>query len=153
MRLHGSRIRHGEATNIIEPSGDPNEIWCFGEDNFEILRKLILLREKLRPYIYEQMKIASEKGYPVMRPMFFEHPEDEICYTLGDQYYFGEDIIFAPIVKQGQTERKVYVPEGEWILTKDKSHYTQGSYTIKAEIDEFIAFVRADSKLLQNVFS
>ncbi len=65
MRLHGSRNRHGERTaGLLEPSGDPNEIWSFGERNFEILKNLILLREKLRPYIKSQMDIASEKGIP-----------------------------------------------------------------------------------------
>ena len=66
------------------------------------------------------MKIASEKGYPVMRPMFFDFPDDKECYTLGEQYMFGDDILFAPIVNRGQTKKTVYLPEGEWILTKDK---------------------------------
>jgi len=149
MRLHGSRHKHGERSPIIEPSGDPNELWSFGEKNFEILKELVFFREKLRPYISEQMKIASEKGYPVMRPMFFEYPEDEICYTLGDQYFFGEDIIFAPIVKQGQTERDVYLPEGEWVLLKDKKTYTKGTHTVSAKLEEFIAFVRKDAKVLE----
>ena len=35
------------------------------------------------------MEIASEKSYPVMRPMFFHYPKDEICYTLDSQYFFG----------------------------------------------------------------
>ena len=149
MRLHGSRHKHGERSPIIEPSGDPNELWSFGEKNFEILKELVFFREKLRPYISEQMKIASEKGYPVMRPMFFEYPEDEICYTLGDQYFFGEDIIFAPIVKQGQTERDVYLPEGEWVLLKDKKTYTKGTHTVSAKLEEFIAFVRKGAKVLE----
>ena len=149
MRLHGSRIKHGERSPIIEPSGDPNELWSFGEKNFEILKELVFFREKLRPYISEQMKIASEKGYPVMRPMFFEYPEDEICYTLGDQYFFGEDIIFAPIVKQGQTERDVYLPEGEWVLLKDKKTYTKGTHNVSAKLEEFIAFVRKGAKVLE----
>lgn len=150
MRLHGSRKRHGERTSgLLEPSGDPNEIWSFGERNFEILKKIILIREKLRPYIKSQMNVASEKGYPIMRPMFFEYPDDEICYTLESQYMFGDDIIFAPIVEKGQTEKEVYIPDGEWILTKDKSVYTKGRYTVKAEIDEFIAFVKAGSDVIE----
>ena len=149
MRLHGNRDRHGETSGIIEPSGDPNELWSFGERNFEILKDLVLLREKLRPYIAEQMAAASEKGYPVMRPMFFEYPNDEICYTLDEQYLFGDDILFAPIVHRGQTEKQVYAPDGEWILTKDNTRYTKGTYTVNAEIDEYIALVRADSKVLE----
>jgi len=149
MRLHGSRIRHFEPTaGLLEPSGDPNEIWSFGEKNFEILKNLIFIREKLRPYIQKQTDTASEKGYPVMRPMFFEYPDDEVCYTLGTQYMFGDDIIFAPIVEQGQTVKTVYIPDGEWILTKDKKIYTKGTYEITAEIDEFIAFVRNGSDVI-----
>ena len=124
-------------------------MWSFGEENFSILKELVLLREKLRPYICEQMRIASEKGYPVMRPMFFDYPEDEVCYRLGEQYLFGEDILFAPIVNQGQTTKTVYVPEGKWILTKNKQIYTKGFYEIEADIHEFIAFVRADAKVLE----
>lgn len=67
---------------------------------------------------------------------------DETCYTLETQYMFGDDIISAPIVEQGQTTKTVYIPDGEWILTKDKKVYTKGTYEITAEIDEFIAFVK-----------
>jgi alpha-D-xyloside xylohydrolase len=149
MRLHGSRIRHFEPTpGLKEPSGDPNEIWSFGEENFEILKKLIFIREKLRPYIQQQMDVASKKGYPVMRPMFFEYPNDAVCYTLDTQYMFGDDIIFAPIVQQGQMVKTVYVPDGEWILTKDKRVYTKGTYEIQANVDEFIAFVKAGSDVI-----
>lgn len=40
------------------------------------------------------MEIASEKGYPVMRPMFFHYPKDETCYTLDSQSFFGANIHF-----------------------------------------------------------
>ena len=95
------------------------------------------------------MKIASEKGYPVMRPMFFDFPDDKECYTLGEQYMFGDDILFAPIVNRGQTKKTVYIPEGEWILTKDKKEYGKGYHTVTAEIDEFIAFVRKGAEIIE----
>ena len=149
MRVHGNRNRHGEKKrDVKEPSGDPNEIWSFGERLFGILKELVLLRERLRPYIEKHMKIASEKGYPVMRPMFFDFPEDEICYTLGEQYMFGDDIIFAPIVNRGQTEKEVYLPAGEWVLTKTGETYNSGRHTVTADVDEFIAFVRKGADVL-----
>ena len=149
MRLHGARIRHGEKKrDVKEPTGDPNEIWSFGERNFPILKDLVLLRERLRPYIEKQMLIASRKGWPVMRPMFFSYPGDEVCYTLGEQYMFGGDILFAPIVNRGQTKKRVYLPQGEWILTKDGKTYPAGWHEITAEIHEFIAFVKPGSEAL-----
>ncbi len=149
MRLHGNRNRHGEKKrDVKEPSGDPNEIWSFGERNFEILKDLVFLRERLRPYIEKHMEIASVKGYPVMRPMLFDYPEDENCYSLGEQYMFGDDIIFAPIVNRGQTKKTVYLPDGEWVLTKNNKKYKQGFHEISAEIDEFIAFVKDGAEVL-----
>ena len=62
---------------------------------------------------------------------------------------FGDDIIFAPIVEQGQRVKTVYVPEGNWSLTKDKKVYTKGTYEITAEIDEFIALVREGSEVIK----
>lgn len=150
MRLHGARIRHGEKKrDVKEPTGDPNEIWSFGEENFEILKNLILLRERLRPYIEEQMKIASEKGYPVMRPMFFEYPDDETCYETGEQYMFGSDIMFAPVVRRGQREKEVYLPEGEWIFTNTGEQYGPGFHKVKCDIHEFTAFVKKGAGVLE----
>ncbi len=149
MRVHGNRVRHGKRSDLKEPSGDPNELWSFGERNFEILKELVFLRERLRPYIERHMEIASEKGYPVMRPMFFDFPDDETCYTLGEQYMFGDDILFAPIVNRGQTDKQVYLPQGEWILTKNKRPYGPGWHEIHAEIDELIAFVKKGADVLR----
>lgn len=149
MRVHGNRCRHGKKTEgIKEPSGDPNEIWSFGEENYKILKDLVMLRERLRPYIEEQMKIASQKGYPVMRPMFFDFPEDEKCYTLGEQYMFGGDILFAPVVNKGQTEKTVYLPEGEWIRATDGREYQGGEFEFEVPKDEFLAFVRKGAKVI-----
>ena len=149
MRLHGNRSGHDKTRGIIEPTGGDNEIWSFGERNFEILRDLILLRERLRPYLRQQMDFASETGIPVMRPLFFDYPEDPVCYTLGDQYLFGDDILFAPIVYQGQVSRQVYLPKGEWIFVRDGSPY-QGDawYELTAELHEWIAFVKKGADVL-----
>ena len=150
MRLHGTRAGHDWTRGVKEPTGGDNELWSFGEANLPILKDIVDLRYRLIPYIREQMELASKKGYPVMRPMFFDFPEDGECYRTGDQYMFGPDILFAPIYRQGQTSRSVYLPEGEWILTKDRKEYKGGSYVdVNAGISEFIAFVRKGAKVLE----
>lgn len=154
MRLHGARQktknqvdRHPE---VLERSGGDNEIWSFGEKNYPILKELVQLRERLMPYIAKHMDIASETGTPIMRPMFFDYYEDDHCYDLDTQYMFGSDIIFAPILNEGQTEREVYLPKGKWILTNGKKEY-EGEQTVfcHAELNEFIAFVKAGSEILK----
>lgn len=89
------------------------------------------------------MDIASETGIPLMRPMFFDFPDDERCYTLEDQYMFGPDILFAPITACGCRERTVYLPEGNWIRTSDGETHAGGrAIRCAAELADFIAFVR-----------
>ena len=61
---------------------------------------------------------------------------------------FGDDILFAPIVNRGQTKKSVYLPKGEWIFARDKKKYSEGTYEIDAEIDEFIVFVRSGAEVI-----
>lgn len=153
MRIHGDRKR--ESTYVVRhpgvkcQSGGNNEIWCFGERNYKLIRELIELRERLRPYIVRHMEIASKEGKPLMRPMFFDFYEDPVCYELEDQYMFGEDILFAPIAKQGQTERRVYLPAGNWIDVNTKKIISGGRFiTATAPIETFLAYIREGAEII-----
>ena len=148
-RLHGSREGHDRTRDIIEPTGGDNELWSFDDEVFEILRNLVELRERLRPYIEVHMQIASDTGVPIMRPMFYDYPDDEQCYQLGEQYMFGDDIIFAPIVNQGENKKDVYLPEGNWIFARSREHYEGGrTYNITAKLDEVIVFVKEGAEVI-----
>ncbi|MGN0447753.1 MAG: TIM-barrel domain-containing protein [Acutalibacteraceae bacterium] len=149
-RLHGNRGKQDWSRGIKEPTGAENEIWSFGEENFRILKDLILLRERLKPYITKHMKIASKEGVPIMRPTFFDYPDDENCYKYGEQFFFGDDILFAPVTKQGATHKEVYLPEGKWVLTKNKKEYDGGrTYNIEVKISEFVAFTKKGADVLK----
>ena len=154
MRLHGSRLRPSNYVErhpgVKERSGGDNEIWSFGEENYEMFKRLIEIREKLKPYIIKYMDIATKTGAPIMRPMFFDNYEDEVCYTLEEQYMFGEDILFAPITAQGETKADVYLPEGKWVDVNSKEVFEGKQWiTREAQIHEFIAFVREGSEVLE----
>lgn len=115
MRMHGVNEPMKEIPNQITGSGADNEVWSFGEKPLEVMTHYLHVRERLRPYIQKHMDIATEKGTPVMRPLFFDFPKDELCYTIEDQYMFGPDILVAPVLEAGATSRSVYLPEGsDW---------------------------------------
>lgn len=152
MRIHGDRKR--ESTYVERhpgikcPSGGNNEIWCFGDRNYELIRSLIDLRERLKPYILEHMDIASATGAPLMRPMFFDFYNDPVCYELEDQYMFGADILFAPITAQGQTDRRVYLPAGRWVDVNTKEVLEGGRFIeAHASIEQFLAYVKEGAEV------
>lgn len=114
FRLHGYREPFRDELHPAM-SGGPNEIWSYGEEVYELLRGLVMLRERLRPYVMEQMRTAHERGLPPMRPLFVDHPDDTRCWEVGDQFMFGPDLLVAPVTAYGARERDVYLPGGtDW---------------------------------------
>ncbi len=153
MRLHGTRLYQSyyvdEAPDVMVKGGGYNEIWHFGDENYPVLKKMIETRQKMRPYTLKLAKEAHEHGWPMMRPMFFEFPDDSKCYDLWDQYMYGADILFAPIYNEGQTDREVYLPEGEWISVIDGKEYKGGqTVAMHAEVSQYIAFVKKGSEVI-----
>jgi len=113
FRLHG--IRQPGTMAGSEQTGAANEVWSFGETEYEIIRHLLFLRERLRPYVMEQMRVAHSTGLPPMRPLFLDFPADPACWDIADQFLFGGDILVAPVVTEGARERDVYLPAGaDW---------------------------------------
>jgi len=143
FRLHGARESNTE--NCLQP----NEAWSFGEKAYGIIRDLLFLRERLRPYIMEHMKSASVDGIPLMRPMFFEYPDDPISYDIEDQFFFGSDIIVAPVLHQNTWIREVYLPQDDWVHAFTGEEYRGGrSYEIPAAIEQIPAFVKKGSDVI-----
>ena len=95
-------------------TGRDNELWSYGEDVYEILKHYVAVREQMKPYLKEVMREASENGSPVMRAMFYEFPDDPMCWEADEQYMFGSRYLVAPVLYAGMTERDVYLPAGKW---------------------------------------
>ena len=95
-------------------TGRDNELWSYGEDVYEILRHYVAVREQMKPYLKEVMREASENGSPVMRAMFYEFPDDPMCWEADEQYMFGSRYLVAPVLYAGMAERDVYLPAGKW---------------------------------------
>ncbi|MBQ0042541.1 MAG: family 31 glucosidase [Lachnospiraceae bacterium] len=99
-------------------TGQPNELWSYGEDNYKIMRKYYDVRISMHDYIKSLYDEASSNGSPLIRTMFYEFPEDEKCWDLQDQYMFGDKYLCAPIFELNCYERTVYLPKGaKWKLT------------------------------------
>ncbi|WP_313072322.1 glycoside hydrolase family 31 protein [Lacrimispora sp.] len=132
MRLHGDREPRqpqvGTTGGATCCSGAANEVWSYGEKVYEICKDNLKLRESLRPYTKGLMKEAHEKGTPVMRPLFYEFPEDKVCWEVEDQYLYGPDYLVAPILEKGMRSRKVYFPKGfTWKEIHSEKIYLGGS--------------------------
>lgn len=153
FRLHGFRLPY-PVRDILNPdgycgSGGPNEVWSFGEEAYEIIRRYMYVREELKPYIMKQMKLASEDGTPVMRPLFYDFCGDKNVYDIGDEYMFGPDLLVAPVVELGARKRMVYLPEGCRWKDAGTGMVYDGRTRIEADapLDTIPLFLKEDARL------
>ena len=153
MRLHGYRMpyqpQYGTTGGAECVSGAPNEIWSYGDKVYEICKKYIEMREAMRPYVRRLMEEAHEKGTPVMRPLFYDFPEDKACWENETQYMFGPEILVAPVMEKGQEEREVYLPAGaEWKNVWTGECFKGGqTVTAAAPIEQIPLFTKNEFEL------
>jgi alpha-D-xyloside xylohydrolase len=90
------------------------------------------------------MRVASEEGIPVMRPLFFDFPQDQLCYTTEDQYMFGPDLLVAPVLEYMANTRKVYLPSGaRWTDALTGKTYNGGqTIDCKVTLDNIPVFCK-----------
>jgi alpha-D-xyloside xylohydrolase len=153
FRIHGDREPHstplGNKGGGLCPSGAANEIWSYGEQAYEIFKKYILIREKMKPYITTIMEEAHEKGTPVIRPLFYDFPHDEKCWNISDEYMFGPSLLVAPILYSKERNRKIYLPQGSrWKNMETGEFYSGGnSIDCEAPIDIIPVFIRDNANV------
>jgi alpha-glucosidase len=82
------------------------------------MEKALEFRRSLLPYIYNAARAAHDTGVSLVRPAYYEHPHEPDAYRADDQYYFGDDLIVAPVVAPAKdpdaTKRSVWLPDGVW---------------------------------------
>lgn len=157
MRLHGERRPLkppiGTENGGLCVSGADNEVWSFGEENYKILRKFLFLRESMKPYITKLMEDAHETGAPVMRPLFYDFPDDSASWDCADEYMFGPEILVAPVLYENMKEREVYLPAGEWrdIWSGERCE-GGGTLTVPTPIDRIPVFTRGRAAAGKSLF-
>ena len=148
LRLHGYRNPESNSAMMIQ-TGGPNEVWSFGAEAYAIISELLALRERLRPYVMEQMQLAHERGIPPMRPLFFDFPNDETASKVDDQYLFGPNLLVAPVLYEGARSRKVYLPAGTTWTDAWTGEVFQGgcSFMAEAPLSRIPLYLKASAQL------
>lgn len=108
MRLHSSC---GEF-NGKEP-------WRFKKEADMAMSDALRERHRMMPYLYTMNHRSYKDNIPVVLPMYYEYPEVPHAYNLKNQFYFGSELLVAPITaprQAGINAAKVttWLPEGIW---------------------------------------
>lgn len=122
------------------------EPWQFGPEIEELCRQAIRRRYEWLPYLYTAFWRCSLTGEPIMRPLVYDFPADPVVASMCEQAMIGRQLLIAPILRPGVTQRPVYLPEGVWYDVWTDQRTSGGAWTVSAASLETIpAFVRAGS--------
>ena len=136
---------HSTKSSVLD-----KEPWVFSNDNFAILRDIILNRYRMAPYIYAMARKTYDEGLSLCRPMYYDYPDAPEAYQYKNEYMFGDQMLVSPItapMKDGVSRHKTWLPAGnDWYEVSSGRLY-QGGRVIEADyhLDEYPLFVKAGS--------
>jgi myogenesis-regulating glycosidase len=118
--------------------------WHFDEETIRLCREASELHVQFAPYIVELAKAAAKTGEPILRPLWYDTPDDPAAFPITDEFLLGNDVLVAPVLEKGATKRDIYVPKGDWVDYKTKAavpgdHWIHG---YSAALDTLPIFVR-----------
>ncbi len=77
------------------------EPWTFDPATLDSIRAALELRKNLLPYLYTLAWRTHKRGIPMMRPLFWENPEDENLCDVDDCFLLGSELLIAPVLEPG----------------------------------------------------
>jgi alpha-glucosidase len=102
MRVHGTL-------------NEKRQPWVYGPVAEAAATHAIEIRYSLLPYIYSYERQGTEGGVGLIRPLFWQYPEDKQAAMQNSEWMFGDALLVSPVVKRGATQKHVYLPAGMWI--------------------------------------
>jgi alpha-glucosidase len=119
------------------------EPWAHSPAVEQHLRNLIETRYRLLPYIQALFWEHLRTGAPIMRPLVWHYPSDQFAGQVDDQFLFGSDIMVAPILQRGKSQRLVYFPRGLWHPFAGGSPIVGGkAHMVELKLGSVPAFIR-----------
>jgi alpha-D-xyloside xylohydrolase len=124
-----SGVMRTQADGIAVPAKPRPQIW--DPDEIDNWRRYAKLRTQLYPYLAAADDFYQRTGAPIMRHLALRFPGDPKAVEREDEFLFGPDLLAAPVLEPGATERELYLPKGRWVELWDAVAYKQKSGDLK----------------------
>jgi alpha-glucosidase (family GH31 glycosyl hydrolase) len=100
------------------------EPWTIEEPYHTVMQEFLRLRHRLVPYLYTENYRAYKEDKPLVRPMYYDNPDNADAYSVGSEYGYGEELLVGAITEPVDEGLKLgsvnmLIPEGRYadILT------------------------------------
>jgi alpha-glucosidase (family GH31 glycosyl hydrolase) len=123
--------------------------WKKPERIYQAAKKALQLRHALIPYLYSMAWRAHQSCISLVTPMYYDHMYEEEAYQAKDQYFFGSELMAAPVLEPAQrgttrVEKKVWFPTGRWTNFFNGQQFEGNQrHTISADLEDIPVFAKA----------
>lgn len=142
---------HGTALFDIEPAAPsyPSEPALIPDPYKNIAADIVRLRYKMLPYNYTLSYQQAMFANPLIAPLYYYFNRDTYCKEIEDEFFWGKNILVAPILFKDIQERNVYLPEQYlWYpinMDFKSKKPLNGHVTAQARLDEVPVYVKEGS--------
>ena len=131
-----SPIMRFHSANVARKSKEP---WKFGGEAERITKKFLRLRHRMIPYTYTMNRLVEKEGRPLIMPMYYAYPNRDEAYSVGNQYFFGTQLIAAPITHKVNKEThmadvEIWLPDGRYTDIFTGEVYRGGKTVVQRDI-------------------
>ena len=88
--------------------------WDYNPETVNLTKAALAVRDIIAQDILKFAKIAASTGYPIVRPLWWQAPNDTVALTEDSEFLIGDKYLIAPVLEKGAQERTVYLIEGLW---------------------------------------
>lgn len=111
-------------------------IWKMENDTArEVCISCAELHQKYADTILSLAQNASKTGEPIIRSLEYQYP-NQGYEKVNDMFMLGESILVSPVLKKGDRQKTLRLPNGKWRYVPDKKEYIGGEIiTVDAPLD------------------
>lgn len=130
---------------------------AYDDDSIDAFARMTKVYKALGFYRRELTRAAAERGWPLVRHLLLEYPEDPESWAVDDEFMLGSELLVAPVKNKCFTwpvcpyDKEVYLPPGRWVhLWSGEALGEAGKgsrVTVKAPIGEPAVFYRQGSEV------
>lgn len=137
FRLHSSRSQF-----------TGREPWKYNRRAECVMSDCMRLRHQLFPYLYTMNRRAQAELLPLVRPMYHVHPECTDAYQVPNEYWFGSEMVAAPITDPADESdlapADVWLPQGTWTdMTSGYVYKGNQRLMVYRPLEEIPVFLKA----------
>lgn len=110
-------------------------------EHLAAVKKAVEIRQQHKDLIIDLAKSSAYNGEPIVRSMEYVFPHQGYA-KVKDQFLLGDDILVAPLIENGTSQRQVIIPKGKWEDSKGNKINGPKTLTIDVALDELPYYKR-----------